>query len=421
MVRRKGVLEGSSLPGKLADCQERDPRNAELFIVEGDSAGGSAKNGRDRRNQAILPLRGKILNVERARFDRMLNSESITTMITAMGTGIGPESYDINKLRYHRIIIMTDADVDGLHIRTLLLTFFYRHFPEIIDRGHLFIAQPPLYRVKKGKRVEYLLDDHARQSWLIRAGTEDARLELVGDAVLEGDRFRATVRKITEFRNVIDRLQRRLSRGADSRVIEAFIKGAKMDSVALHDETTANEAISEAFAWIKRRYPAMAQPTAAIRPVTEGEHAGQFRIEVQSRERGVLRVTTIGARMVQGADYGLLLQRKRELDELLGPAPWTVAKGETRIEAHDIEQILEHIFAFGSKGMTINRFKGLGEMNPDQLWETTMDPDHRRLVQVRVDDAMRADDVFSVLMGDLVEPRRAFISDNALTVKNLDV
>ncbi|MEY3013707.1 MAG: topoisomerase (ATP-hydrolyzing) subunit [Pseudomonadota bacterium] len=424
MVRRKGALETSSLPGKLADCQERDPSKCELFIVEGESAGGSAKGGRERRYQAILPLRGKILNVERARFDRMLNSEEIAVLITALGTGIGPESYDIDKLRYHRIIIMTDADVDGLHIRTLLLTFFFRQFPEIIERGYLYIAQPPLYRAKKGKSERYLLDDRAREAYLIDAGIDGVQIAGPGGASVQGEDLERLLRRVIEFRRVTDRLGRRLGVATDDRVVAAFVKGTDLDRSDLDSPERCEAAVERARAWLKLHHPSMLAPRFFVEEVTAEHHPeqhGRYRVRVESRTSGVEKVTVIGGRMVQGADFALLRRRIEEIRTAIGDAPHVLSRGNDTTEIQDFEEILDHVFNLGMKGVALNRFKGLGEMNPEQLWETTMDPDKRTILQVRVDDAVRADEIFSVLMGDEVEPRREFITDNALNVRNLDL
>ena len=424
MVRRKGALEGSSLPGKLADCQERDPRLCELFIVEGESAGGSAKGGRERKYQAILPLRGKILNVERARFDRMLDSEAITTLITAIGTGIGPESYDIGRLRYHRIIIMTDADVDGLHIRTLLLTLFYRQFPEIIERGYLYIAQPPLYRAKKGKTEKYLLDDREREAFLIDAGTENVAIVAADGSKVQGDDLERLLRRIIEFRRVSERLVRRLGVATDDRVVAAFLKGTNLERADLDDRDRVVAAVETARTWIEKNLPAMIRPRFFIDEVgadQQPEQYGRFRVRVLSRVSGVEKVTLVNGRMVQGSDFALLRRRIEEIRTSIGEAPHQLEHRSDVRELDDFERILEVVFDLGMKGVSLNRFKGLGEMNPEQLWETTMDPTRRTILQCRIEDAVRADDIFSVLMGDEVEPRREFITANAMNVRNLDL
>ena len=420
MVRRKGVLEGSGLPGKLADCQERDPAKCELFLVEGESAGGTAKSGRERKFQAILPLRGKILNVERARYDRMLSSQEIVTLITALGCGIG-EDKNLDKLRYHRVIIMTDADVDGLHIRTLLLTFFYRQFPELIERGHLYIAQPPLYKAKRGKKETYLLDDTAKDQYLIGAGTEDVVVHGLTGPVM-GAELQRLVRKVTEFRSTMHRLTKRVGSSADERVVAALVKAAHLTSemLAAGDVDETKQLIGE---WLALNYPSMGHPQfwykAAFTDDAGKQHGA--RLQVKTRLAGVTRTTDVTDRLLGGADYKLLKQRSAEVLGMLGEGPFKVSRGETDHEAADFEAILDRIFEFGSKGVTLNRFKGLGEMNAEQLWETTLDLNRRTILLVRVEDAVEADAAFTVLMGDAVEPRRDFIISRALDVRNLDV
>ncbi|MSQ84631.1 MAG: DNA topoisomerase (ATP-hydrolyzing) subunit B [Myxococcales bacterium] len=420
MVRRKGVLEGSALPGKLADCQERDPTKCELFLVEGESAGGSAKGGRERSFQAILPLRGKILNVERARYDRMLASQEIVTLITAMGCGIG-EDKNLDKLRYHRIIIMTDADVDGLHIRTLLLTFFYRQYPELIERGYLFIAQPPLYKAKRGKKETYLLDDAARDQYLIQSGIDGVSVHgLIGPVA--GDDLQKLVRKIIEFRNTLHRLSKRVGVNSDERVVAALVKAAHLTTEMLDsgDVDETKQLIGE---WLALNHPAMGHPSFWFKAAYNddaGKHHGA-KLEIKTRLAGVTRTTDITDRLLGGADYKLLKARSYEALGLLGEGPFTVSRDNHDHEASDFEAILDRIFEFGNKGVTLGRFKGLGEMNPDQLWETTMDVTRRTILLVRIEDAVEADATFNVLMGDAVEPRRDFIVSRALDVKNLDV
>jgi len=421
LVRRKGALESSTLPGKLADCQERDPTKCEIFIVEGESAGGSAKSGRERNYQAILPLRGKILNVERARYDRMLSSNEIVVLITALGTGIGPDSYNIAKLRYHRVIIMTDADVDGLHIRTLLLTFFYRQFPEIIERGYLYIAQPPLYRAKRGKKEQYLLDDTAKDSYLINAGSDDVTVRGQSGEV-SGEALRKMVRKIVEFRHVLHRLCKRMGSATDERVVAGVVKASHVTTELLEDEGELQEACGRIEQWLRENHPAMGIPRFQMRPgIVVDEKTHPPYIEIKSRQAGVTRTTVVNERMLSGADFKLLKARIVELEATLGAGPYAVIRGEQQFDIDDFEAILDRVFAFGNKGVLLNRFKGLGEMNPEQLWETTMDPTKRVILQVRVEDAVQADNVFSVLMGDSVEPRRDFITANALNVRNLDL
>ncbi len=419
MVRRKGALEGSSLPGKLADCQERDPAKCELFIVEGESAGGSAKSGRERSFQAILPLKGKILNVERARYDRMLSSQEIVVLITALGMGIG-EDKNLDKLRYHRIIIMTDADVDGLHIRTLLLTFFFRQFPELIERGFLYIAQPPLYKAKRGKKEQYLLDDTARDAYLIGAGTEDVQVSgLLG--TVAGDELQKLVRKLTEFRAMLHRLGKRMGAAVDERVVAGVVKAVHMTPEQLQTGEV-EEAMQQLGDWLQTHHPSMGHPQFKwIAPQELDGKTVPAQWQIKSRLAGVTRTTVVNDRMLEGADYKLLKQRIAEVEAVLGAGPYTVSRDGSEHEALDFEAILDRVFEFGSKGVQLSRFKGLGEMNPEQLWETTMDMAKRTILQVKVEDAVDADGTFNVLMGDAVEPRRDFIISRALDVRNLDV
>lgn len=409
LTRRKGALDVSSLPGKLADCQERDPAKSELFIVEGDSAGGSAKQARARENQAVLPLRGKILNVERARFDKMLSSAEIGTLITALGTGIGREEFNIGKLRYHKIVIMTDADVDGAHIRTLLLTFFYRQMPEIIERGHLYIAQPPLYKVKRGSSEQYLKDSKALESYLIDAGLESAVLVLADGSERAGADLRAIVEEALSVRAALDALHSRYPRPV---IEQAAIAGV------LNPEVLASpEQARAAAAYIARRLDAIADETErgwAGEPTPDGGLS--FAREV----RGVRESWMLDGKLIGSAD-ALRLDRKAEhLQAIYGkPARLRRKDGDTVI--HGPTGLLEAVFAAGRKGIAMQRYKGLGEMNPEQLWETTLDPNVRTLLRVRVSELDQADDIFTKLMGDVVEPRRDFIRENALSVANLDV
>ncbi len=409
LTRRKGALDISSLPGKLADCQERDPSKSELFIVEGDSAGGSAKQARHRENQAVLPLRGKILNVERARFDKMLGSAEIGTLITALGTGIGREEFNVEKLRYHKIIIMTDADVDGAHIRTLLLTFFYRQMPEVIERGHLYIAQPPLYKVKRGSSEQYLKDSKALEAYLVDTGLEASTLVLADGSERAGQDLRAIVEEALNIRSALDALHSRYSR----QVIEqAAIAGV------LNPEVLASpEQATEAANYIARRLDTISEETErgwTGEPTTDGGLA--FTREV----RGVKESWTLDGKLIGSAD-ALRLDRKADhLQEIYArPAKLRRKDGETVIFGPT--GLLDAVFAAGRKGITMQRYKGLGEMNPEQLWETTLDPNVRTLLRVKVSELDEADDIFTKLMGDVVEPRRDFIRENALSVANLDV
>ena len=412
-VRRKGALDGASLPGKLADCQSRDPRESEIFLVEGDSAGGSAKQGRDRRTQAILPLRGKILNVEKARFDKMLSSQEIATMITALGTGIGPEEYDIGKVRYHKVVIMTDADVDGSHIRTLLLTFFFRQMPELLAKGYLYIAQPPLYRVAKGKKERYLKDEEALSEYLLASGTDRASL-VVGEAVIAGGDLKKLAEEALAYRALLARADRR----RDKRVVDAAVQQGDLDLAMLKDHP-ALRAQAEVIAERARKlYPELEIRKAEVVP--DAEH-GCDALLFHSTVAGAPRATRLDHDYLSGAEWTELAALHGAVKEI-GPGPYQLRyEGAAEEEVLDVFQAVEVLKRDAAQGQTIQRYKGLGEMNPEQLWETTMDPEKRTLLQVRVDDAVEADGVFSVLMGDAVEPRREFIEKHALDVQNLDI
>ncbi len=409
LTRRKGVLDVSNLPGKLADCQERDPALSEIFIVEGDSAGGSAKQGRDRSNQAVLPLRGKILNVERARFDRMLTSQEIGTLITALGTGIGPEEFTLEKLRYHTVIIMTDADVDGAHIRTLLLTFFFRQMRELIEAGHLYIAQPPLYKVSKGRSEVYLKDDDGLNSYLIDAGIKDTTLELFDGTQVAGEDLRALVLRAAQTKSLIDAIPSRYYRP----LVEQLAIAGALNNDVLADSEQASQVAD----YIATRMNVLSPETEQGWVGAPGERGGL----VFSREvRGVTEEYAVDAALLESAEA-------RALDSLAAELQKTYAKPAVcRHRDDDVKitsplELLAEILKLGGRGISIQRYKGLGEMNPDQLWETTLDPDARTLLQVRVSHADTADEMFSKLMGDIVEPRREFIQSNALRVSNLDV
>ncbi len=413
LTRRKGVLDITSLPGKLADCQERDPAKSELFIVEGDSAGGSAKSGRSRKNQAILPLRGKILNVERARFDRMLSSDMIGTLITALGTGIGKDEFNAEKLRYHKIIIMTDADVDGAHIRTLLLTFFFRQMPELIERGHLYIAQPPLYKVTRGKSVQYIKDEAAFEEFLIDSGLEEATLELSNGEVRGGQDLKQVIEDARGVRSLINGLHTRYNRSV---VEQAAIAGA-LSAAVLADPGRAAEAVKH----VAERLDMIAEDTergweGRVNPSNEG--AGGYLFE--RTVRGVREVVVLDSALVASADARAIDRYTARLQEIYTKSPVLRRKDKSEVISGPMA-LLDQVFATGRKGLTMQRYKGLGEMNAEQLWETTLDPDARSLLQVKVTDATDADSLFSRLMGDEVEPRREFIQDNALSVANLDI
>ena len=409
LTRRKGALDIASLPGKLADCQERDPSRAELFIVEGDSAGGSAKQARHRKNQAVLPLRGKILNVERARFDRMLGSQEIGTLITALGTGIGRDDFDIEKLRYHKVIIMTDADVDGAHIRTLLLTFFYRQMPELIENGYLYIAQPPLYKIKRGTSEQYLKDEAEFEEYLISNGLDDAVLTLGDGTDRAGQDLRQIVERALNVRTLLDGLH---SRHPNFIIEQAAIAGA-LDPEVFSDAEKADKAAS----YVAKRLDAISEETE--RGWT-GTRNGQGDLVFSRAVRGVTESWTIDSRLIDTSDARQLDKMTPMLQEIYAKTATLRRKGvETLI--HSPLDLLEAVFSQGRKGISMQRYKGLGEMNPDQLWETTLDPDARSLLQVEIRETDDANDIFSKLMGDVVEPRRNFIVDNALSVANLDI
>ena len=413
LTRRKGVLDITSLPGKLADCQERDPAKSEIFIVEGDSAGGSAKSGRSRQNQAILPLRGKILNVERARFDRMLSSDMIGTLITALGTSIGKDEFNAEKLRYHKIIIMTDADVDGAHIRTLLLTFFFRQMPELIERGHLYIAQPPLYKVTRGKSAQYIKDEQAFEDFLIGTGTEDASLALSSGEVRTGMDLRSVIDDALAVRSLINGLHSRYSRPV---VEQAAIAGALNPAIA-GEPAHASAAAAD----VARRLDVISEDTERGwqgRVNTSNEGPGGYVFE--RIVRGVREAAVLDMALLNSADARQLDRYAARLKDVYAEPP-VLRRKEMSEKLAGPMALLDAVFASGRKGLTMQRYKGLGEMNAEQLWETTLDPNVRSLLQVKVNDATDADSLFSRLMGDEVEPRREFIQENALSVANLDI
>jgi DNA gyrase subunit B len=417
LTRRKGALDSSNLPGKLADCSEKDPAKSELFLVEGDSAGGSAKQGRDRRFQAVLPLKGKILNVEKARFDKMLTSDEIKTMIAALGTGIGKDDFDPAKLRYGKLIIMCDADVDGSHIRTLILTFFFRQMRELIERGNLFIAQPPLYKVAHGRQEMYLKDDAEYRRYLLERiegswemtlsdGADGDAPRAAEGAVLSGQRLTRFVQRLERFRQNLERLA---ARGYPERAIQIALGHGLTNRAALQDESTlaavAAELTEEGFRAVVR--------------VADEEH-GTGALEFVHRKDGVDRRVRFDWDLVASAEFRALADSPEGMQAIRAEA-FTLSSGGDVAVHESLEAALDHLYAGARKGLSIQRYKGLGEMNPQQLWETTMDPTRRRLLQVRIDDLYEAEEIFSTLMGDEVEPRRLFIETNALEVKNLDV
>ena len=416
MTRRKGVLDGMGLPGKLADCQEKDPAKCELYLVEGDSAGGSAKQGRDRKNQAVLPLKGKILNVERARFDKVISSQEIATLITALGTSIGKDEYAPDKLRYHRIIIMTDADVDGAHIRTLLLTFFYRQMPELVERGHIYIAQPPLYKVKAGKEELYLKDAGDLDRFLLRIALNSASVFTGGDsgATLVGDTLAELARKHQVAEGVIARL----SGFMDAEALRAIADGVRLDL-----DTPAQAEASAVALQAKLREIHVAGAPAEVASEFDTRTDKPI-LRISRRHHGNVKSSVITQDFVHGADYAALAEAADTFRGMLG-AGATVSRGEgerqKQEKVNDFRQAMRWLIAQAESATARQRYKGLGEMNPQQLWETTMDPTVRRLLRVQIDDAIEADRVFTMLMGDEVEPRRQFIEKNALRAVNIDV
>ena len=451
LVRRKGALDGLSLPGKLADCQERDPAQAEIYIVEGESAGGSAKQGRDRRFQAILPIKGKILNVERARLDRMLSSDEIKTMIAALGCGIGTDDFDIDKLRYHRVIIMTDADVDGSHIRTLLLTFFYRQMPMLVDRGHIYIAQPPLFRAKRGKSETFIKDERALETFLVHRAVESRAVRSADGVEYVGADLEKLLHGIIAYRNVLSTVERR---GHARDVVEALL-----------DRSARDRGFFEQQEGLQGLADQVTTPTRDVTLERDEEH-NTWNLRIDDRATGYSRFDKIGYEFVTGGEYRTLAASYADIKEVVramrkAPVEVRVLAGGKAEEAEDVEladegltadeknalgaigvapaspaqpapkggpvaigsidDFIEHFIALGRKGVAINRYKGLGEMNPETLWSTTMNPEIRSLLQVRAEDHTEADSMFTTLMGDQVEPRRKFIEDNALDVKNLDI
>ena len=414
-IVRKGVMGSSMLPGKLADCQERDPALSEIYIVEGDSAGGSAKQGRDRKNQAILPLKGKILNVEKARYDKMLGHSEIKALITALGTGIGKEDFDATKLRYHKIILMTDADVDGSHIRTLLLTFFYRQMAELVELGYVYIAQPPLFKVKRGKKEEYIKDEGSMTRYLMRMATADMTVRSVGaNEEIEGKELARLLESMVDLKHYCERAARRL--GGDARLLTTLLEAFAGKKGVLRKEGTTLRNTFQSEDRMEAVQEALEK--AGIRAeLSPDEEHGLWEIETTTASGVTLAIDWNFASFVE---FNKAVELYRGLEDKLA-SPFIIGENGTKEEISTRDALLEKVLAAAKKDLTIQRYKGLGEMNPEQLWETTMNPEKRTLLQVRIDDAVEAEGIFTVLMGDAVEPRRKFIEDNALDVRNLDV